>query len=118
MSVAQVVRHGNFVVKFGERCIGIFSANVQNILSGVLNFFSIFIGRLRSDKIIVDDIFRVAVAGFKTPADSSEPSHVNGTCQNAEVIKRCIGNDEDQIAGEVVRIHKANRNVLAILGAD
>ena len=77
MSVAQIVRHGNFVVKLGERRFRIIGTHVKNFLRGQFDSAKLFVGRRAPDKIIVDDIFRVAIAGFETPADRSESRHVN-----------------------------------------
>ena len=77
VSLPQVVRHGDFIVQLGKSRVGVLRANVKNFLRGLFDSLTLFVGRLAPDKIIVDDIFRVAIAGFETPADRSESSHVN-----------------------------------------
>ena len=95
----------------GKRRIGIQGARVQNALRRLFDFGFLFVTWRRPWKVVVDDVFAVAVAHFQPPADGAHPRHVDVGRKHTEVVECGVGDDFDKITANHIRRHEPHGNV-------
>lgn len=64
VSLAELRRHGDFIIQIGETAIRVQCSGIQDSLCGLLDVCFLCIRRCRPRKVVIDDILGIAIITF------------------------------------------------------
>ena len=73
MSEPQIIWHLEVIIEHCKRMIRMIHARIKDSPSTALNGMPLLIGRIGPDKIIVDNLFRIAIVTLHTRSNSTHP---------------------------------------------
>ena len=62
VGAAKLYGHGELVVEVGQRGVGIKGTGIENLLGRLLNELALLVGGRGPREVVVDHVFRIAVA--------------------------------------------------------
>lgn len=94
--------HGEGIVEVGKRRVWELGTGVEDGLGEVFDFGFLGVGGFGPDKIVVDDVFAVAIAAFEAAGDGAHPCHVHAAGEDGEVVEGGVGDTKTRFVNDIV----------------